>query len=82
MTTTVAERSGRLNAVVVYFELTAGNGVFLSTSPQRTADSGHWESPVQLLDEPVDVRQGDRIDLTYWNDFRSALSGCRVVNRS
>jgi hypothetical protein len=77
--TAVANRSGRLNAVAVYFELTAGSRVFLSTSPERASDSGHWESPLQLLEEPFEVREGDPIDVTYWNRFRSALSGCRVT---
>jgi len=75
------ERSGHLNAVAVYFELSAGSEVFLSTHPQEAGESGHWESPLQLLDPPLDVDAGARLEIRYWYGFRAARSGCRVTRR-
>jgi hypothetical protein len=79
--TVVAERGGRLDAIAVYFELNDASGVFLSTHPDQATDVNHWESPVQIVDPPLDLRVGDRIDVAYRYRFRTGLSGCAVSRR-
>jgi hypothetical protein len=73
----VAERDGVVNGFAVFFELSASS-VFLSTAPGEVGEDNHWESPVQLLAEPLVVSAGDTINVGYRYAWMSQLSSCRI----
>jgi hypothetical protein len=83
--TAVADAAGRLNALVMYFELQAGSTSFLSTHPTMVDDRNHWLSPVRVFTEPIALQSGDQFKVTYWYRPLLFMSGCTVriakVNR-
>jgi SAM-dependent methyltransferase len=73
-----ASAGGVINGFVLYFELETGRKVFFTTRPDNVAKENHWHSPVQVLARPLRVRAGDQLEVVYWNNLRSSLSGCRL----
>ncbi len=63
--TTEASARGKLNGVVVFFELGLGGGVTLSTHPAQVSATNHWPSPVWCVVDGRDVEPGDRISIRY-----------------
>lgn len=61
----VATASGQVNGVLIYFELQLGPTTRLSTHPRHATDSNHWRAPVWRLADPLAVRTGERLSLTY-----------------
>jgi hypothetical protein len=59
--TALVERSGRLDGVLLYFELDLGPTSTLSTRPDRVTRRNHWRSPVWTAATPVTVKAGDRV---------------------
>jgi hypothetical protein len=61
--TFVANTAGRLDGLLVYFELKLGPTTHLSTHPARADSNNHWRSPVWVLDSPLPLRRGDRLQI-------------------
>jgi type I protein arginine methyltransferase len=76
--TIIANASGHLNGVAVYFELQAGSATFLTTNPAMVDENNHWLSPVRVLDKPIATQAGDRLDISYWYGLAGSMSGCNV----
>lgn len=57
--TVTVSASGRLEAVVTYFDVTLVPGVSFSTSPRRDSPATSWGNQVLLLEDPLVVSQGD-----------------------
>ena len=72
----VAEETGRVEAVLVYFELDLGPSTRLSTSPSEVEGSNHWESPVWILPRAIPVKRGDRMTVRY--QYRTAKARHRM----
>jgi len=77
-----ASESGRLNGLLVYFELKAGANTFFTTQPSSVDQSNHWCSPVYSFVRPIALKPGSQFDLTYWFRFEDGTSGCAVRPRS
>lgn len=58
--------AGELNALVIYFELQLSPSVSLSTDPRRAAPDNHWLNPVYFFVDPLRLKRGDALELTYW----------------
>ncbi len=73
-----ATMSGRLNGLLVYFELELGPATRLSTHPAEAGRDNHWGSPVWVLDDPLPVRPGDRLEVAYGYRAAGGQSTVRV----
>jgi SAM-dependent methyltransferase len=60
-----AKTTGRLDGVLVYFEIELGPTTRLSTHPLQTDKDCSWHSPVRILTEPLNLQTGDRFAVTY-----------------
>jgi protein arginine N-methyltransferase 1 len=76
--TAAANASGKLNGLLVYFELQAGPNPFLSTHPAAVDENNHWFTPVRVFNQPIALRAGARFDVTYWYRRWEGISGCEV----
>jgi hypothetical protein len=74
--------AGSLDGLLFYCELFSGPRSFLSTSPAQVGDDNHWYTPLRLLNQPVDVRPRDRLDVSYWHAPRTGMPRCSVVLRT
>jgi hypothetical protein len=63
--TVTADTSGRLDGVLVYFEIELGPTTWLSTHPVQATKDCSWSSPVRILTEPLNLQTGDRLAVTY-----------------
>lgn len=69
------ESPGRLDAVLLYFELELAPGVTLTTDPAAAADACSWTNPVWEVPGTPDVKAGDLLGLCYrYEGGESALS--------
>ena len=57
--------AGPLSGVAIYFELRLSPSVTLSTHPRQVEPDNHWRTPTYLLAEPLEVRPGDLLRITY-----------------
>jgi ubiquinone/menaquinone biosynthesis C-methylase UbiE len=57
--------SGRLDGVLIYFEIELGPTTQMSTYPVQTDKDCSWYSPVWILPEPLNLQAGDRFTVTY-----------------
>ena len=76
--TSVATSQGRLDGVVVFFELMAGQRPFLSTRPATVKKDNHWLSPLYIFDEAETVRPGEPLTVSYEYQLRTGQSFCAV----
>jgi SAM-dependent methyltransferase len=79
--TSVATSRGRLDGVVVYFELMAGQRPFLSTRPATVKKDNHWLSPLYIFDEAETVRPGEPLTVSFEYELRTGQSFCAVGRR-
>jgi SAM-dependent methyltransferase len=72
-------RAGRLDAVIVHFELRSGDRPFISTAIDAVDEDNHWTCPVRYLRRPPVV---DR-DAALAVDYRplGGVLGCEVLAR-
>jgi len=75
--TVAASAPGRLNGVLVYFELELGPTTVLSTAPAQASRDNHWLSGVWLVKEPLSLKVRDRFAVSY--RYRTANDGVAVV---
>lgn len=58
-------RKGMLSGLSIHFELQLSPSVTLSTDPQDVEADNHWLNPVYLFVEPLEVKRGERAQITY-----------------
>jgi hypothetical protein len=58
-------RPGRVDGVLLFFELDLGPTTTLSTHPAKVTRQNHWRSPVWTMAHPVEAVAGNRITLRY-----------------
>jgi hypothetical protein len=58
-------KAGRLDGVVVFFELELAPGVRYTTDPAQVDERCSWRSPVWVFADPLEVEPGDRVAMTY-----------------
>lgn len=75
----VATASGRLNGVMIYFDLDLTPSVGLSTHPDRVDRTCHWTPQVWVLPDPLMLEAGGRYRLTYPHGIVDQPDGVRVV---
>ena len=76
-TTFVAHATGKLDGLLMYFELRLGPTTRLSTHPAQADIDNHWSTPVWVLDNPLALKFGDRIQVTCKyrpGDYRIAVT--------
>lgn len=56
--------AGRLDAFLIFFELSLGPTASLTTDPRRVRRDNHWLSPLWRLADPFFLRPGERVSLT------------------
>jgi protein arginine N-methyltransferase 1 len=61
--TIVANAAGKLDGLVMYFELKLGPTTRLSTAPALADSNNHWRSPVWVLGSPLPLQYGDRLQV-------------------
>ena len=66
---------GRVDGVIMYFELGLSPGVELSLHPDAADHTCSWQAPVWLLPEPLEVEESERLSMTY------SYRGSRVRSR-
>lgn len=58
-------QAGRVNGLVVYFELSLGHGIVHCTDPRSGNTESSWHTPVYLLPSSPSVEVGDRFRISY-----------------
>lgn len=58
-------RKGVLSGLAIYFQLELSPSVSHSTDPRRVDSDNHWRIPTYLPVEPLQVRRGDVLRVTY-----------------
>ena len=67
--TTTCIESGKLNAVILFFEISHGDEK-LSTEPKIAARTNHWGNYVWVINKPCKAKPGDQVRLKYeYNDI-------------
>jgi type I protein arginine methyltransferase len=61
--TFIANAAGRLDGLLMYFELELGPTTRLSTHPAQADTNNHWRCPVWVLDSPLPLQFGDRLQV-------------------
>ena len=77
-TTLTATSRGRLDGLIVYFELMDGRTPFLSTRPIEVKKDNHWLSPLYLFKEVEAVKSGDPLTVSYRYRLGTGRSYCTV----
>lgn len=76
----IATRSGQLGGIAVYFELELirkGNHK-LSSHPAVVGRDSNWLNPVWLLRDPISIRAGHRLSVSYGYRFASNATTCQI----
>jgi protein arginine N-methyltransferase 1 len=60
-----ATRDGRLDGVLLYFDLELAQGIRVTTEPSRASGDNHWSCQVWALRHPFRLRCGDSFRLDY-----------------
>jgi len=73
-----ARAAGRINGLLVFFELQVSPSVLLSIHPQQADRDSSWRCPVWMLPEPLRASSGDRFAVSYayrtWPEHQVWLS--------
>lgn len=75
--TVSAATRGRLDGLLVYFDIDLGPSTTLSTHPKLAAEDNHWYSPVWSLVEPLELEAGDHFEVTY--EYRATGASHKVT---
>lgn len=76
------ERAGRLDAVLLHFELLSDHRPFLSTAIDQVDAANHWTSPVRYLRHPPTVPGGAEIRVAYRPHPPSGTATCELHLRT
>ncbi|HEU0078353.1 MAG TPA: 50S ribosomal protein L11 methyltransferase [Longimicrobiaceae bacterium] len=63
-----AREEGTLSGLVLYFDLALSPSVSHSTDPRHAAPDNHWLNPVYLFVEPMELRRGETVRISYRYD--------------
>jgi predicted RNA methylase len=63
--TVEATTTGRLDGMIVYFEVDLSPTIRLSTDPAKADRNCSWHSRVWVFPEPLRLKAGDRFEVTY-----------------
>jgi protein arginine N-methyltransferase 1 len=74
-----ASGEGPLDGVLVYFDSELAPGISLSTAPMEANEACSWRIPVWIFVEPLTVKPGDRLHLTYNYHSPGSPNGVRVA---
>ena len=77
-----ASCDGRVDGVALYFELTLSPSVTFSTDPARLRPESSWSHAVWMLPDPVRVRAGDMLSVTYRHGTKPSGLDVRRRERS
>jgi precorrin-6B methylase 2 len=69
-----AQTDGSCDAIVCHFETELGAGERISTRPGFAPADCHWETPVWVLPQPLGLRAGSKLRLTYRRRDRSGAA--------
>lgn len=64
-TTVITSMAGRVDGVLIYFDINLSPTVQLSTHPTRVQRSNSWRNTVWVCPQPPQVRSGDCLEMTY-----------------
>lgn len=78
----VLDAPGRLNGLFLYFELELSPRVRLSTHPSGAGPAAAWGIPLWLMPDPLDVRAGDRVAVSYTRRVSHAHPTVHVARAS
>jgi SAM-dependent methyltransferase len=76
------DRAGRLDAVLLHFELRSGGRAFLSTAYNEVDKDNHWDSPVRYLGRPSVVGQNTTLAICYGAYSPGRAVSCAVLERN
>lgn len=79
--TVTANASGRLNGLIVYFELMVGPTTLVSTHPALVDTDNHWLSAFYVFIDPLSLQAGDQFDVIYQYRPVTGVSRCKVRQR-
>jgi SAM-dependent methyltransferase len=74
-------RGGRLDAVVLYFDLGLTDAVSFSTDPEHAAETNSWPHTVVLLGEPLTVEAGETVAMTLRHRLPGPMVSCARAAR-
>ena len=77
-TTVTATASGRLDGVLVYFELELGPTTRFSTHPMQVDEHNHWRSPVWVFSDAFPLQAGESFAVNYTHGLRGTESQVTV----
>ena len=63
--TITIDASGELSGLIVYFEIKLTPTRSLTTHPALVDKDNHWWNPVQVFVDPLSLRAGDQLEVTY-----------------
>jgi hypothetical protein len=61
-------KNGTLGGLVLYFDLRLSPSVSHSTDPRHAGADNHWLNPVYLFVEPMELRRGETVRISYRYD--------------
>ncbi len=76
------DRAGRLDAVLIHFELGCDGRTFLSTAADQVDEQNHWQSPVRYLHRPKVVGPTSALAVRYLPRAYGGSGACAVLQRS
>ena len=79
--TIVAQTSGLLNGLLIYFEVALSSETRLSTHPDLADVDNHWRSPVWGAFPVFDVQVGDQFAVQYEADSRRTWTFATIFKR-
>ena len=74
----VAKTAGKLNGLVVYFELELGPHAQLSTDPCGTDNDTHWGNPIWIFPDELSLKAADRLEVSYRYGGMKTDVSCRL----
>lgn len=69
---------GRVNGLALWFEAKLARGVYLSSRP---GTSTHWQQCFAPIPEPIEVRDGDQLNVSVLMDFEKSTT-CIKIQKS
>jgi protein arginine N-methyltransferase 1 len=63
--TITIDTPGELNGLIAYFKLSITPNRSLTTHPASVDKDNHWWNPVQVFVDPLSLRAGDQLEVTY-----------------
>jgi hypothetical protein len=76
-----ATTTGVVNGLLLYFDLLLAPGHTMTTAPDVADDTNHWGNQVVLLQEPFELRAGDRFSVHVERRHGSFTAWCEGSRR-